>query len=406
MKAMKDGMMPYIERDPDSIEYMDVLVADGHVMNFQVINPKTGKPARPTLVGWLDMRTFMVMGWEMMLTENTMSVASSLRLACINAARMCGVDGAILPRIIYLDNGKSFKNKFFNEKTDLEQQLGGLFERLRPFGLEDVTYAIPYNARSKVIERAFGNFGEVERQLPTYVGTSIENKPAYLKRNEKMAREAFANHLSGSGYPTLQEAYLVVSEWIDEYNARQGNGKYLKGYSPVELAAEQIHAIDFSARSLPGRQLDYLMMHTKVGRLQRNGFNINGVWYYNAAKFPNVAKDDTEYIVKYDILNADRVLVYHEDDTFWCEAGRMIGQGIHAAAKLGSQGDRDLLAMAIEEQAAIIKNVENAARAEMGMKPKGTRAKALPPVVKALPEKEDDDYITTSDGRRVKIKYF
>lgn len=408
MKAMKDGLMPYIERDPDSIEFLDVLVADGHVMNFQVINPKTGKPARPTLIGWIDMRTRMIMGWEMMLTENTMAVASSLRMACINSAKMCGVEGAVLPRIIYVDNGKSFKNKFFNEKIDLESQIGGLFERLKPYGLEDVTYAIPYNARSKVIERAWGCMAEVERQVPTYVGINIESKPANLMRNEKLAREAYESYLSENSFPTIFQAYLIVSEWINDYNSRQGSGKYLNGYSPLSLAAEQVPTLDIAPRLLPGHQLNFLMMHTKVGRLKRNGFNINGTWYYNAAKFPQVAKDDTEYIVKYDIVNPEKVLVYNEDGTLWCEAGRLIGQDVHAMAKLGSQSDREHLEAAIEEQNGIIKQIENTARAEMGMKPKGTRIqKALPEKVKALVEAScDDDYITTQDGRKIKLKYF
>jgi putative transposase len=408
MKAMKDGLMPYIERDPDSIEFLDVLVADGHVLNFQVLNPKTGKPARPTIIGWIDMRTRMIMGWEIMLTENTMSVASSLRQACINSGRICGVEGAVLPRIIYLDNGSSFKNKFFNASVDLESQIGGLFERLKPYGLEDVTYAIPYNARSKVIERAWGCMSEIERMVPTFCGINIDSKPANLHRNEKMAREAYNAYLSENGYPTLQQAYIIVSDWIEEYNARQASGKYLNGYSPLQLAAEQIPTINIEPRLLPGRQLDFLMMHTKIGRLQRNGFNINGTWYYNAIKFPQVAKDDTEYIVKYDILNPEKVLVYHEDGALWCEAGRMIGQGVHAMVKLGSEADRTHLDASMKEQNSVIRDVENAARLEMGMKPKGTRIqKALPEPALALAEKAgDDDYITTGDGRRIKLKYF
>jgi len=407
MKAMKDGLMPYIERDENSIEFLDVLVADGHVMNFQVLNPKTGKPARPTLIGWIDMRTRMILGWEMMLTENTMSVASSLRMACINAGKMCGIEGAILPRMIYLDNGSSFKNKFFNAESDLESQIGGLFERLKPYGLECVTYAIPYNARTKVIERAWGCMAEIERQMPTYVGINIESKPANLSRNEKMAKEAYNQYLSENGYTTLQQAYLIVSDWIEGYNDRAGSGKYLKGYSPMQLAAEQITAIDIEPRMLPGRQLDFLMMHTKISRLQRNGFNINGTWYYNAVKFAQVAKDETEYLIKYDILNPEKVLVFYEDGTLWCEAGRMIGQGVHAAVSLGSEADRLHLAAAMDEQNGIIKSVENAARAEMGMKPKGVRLNSLThheqPV---LVEKIDDDYITTGDGRRIKLKMF
>ncbi len=53
MKAYHDKVEPYIERDISKIEVGDVLIADGHVLNFQVINPFTGKPTRATLVGFL-----------------------------------------------------------------------------------------------------------------------------------------------------------------------------------------------------------------------------------------------------------------------------------------------------------------------------------------------------------------
>ena len=60
MKAYHDKAEPYIERDLSKIEVGDVLVADGHVLNFQVINPFTGKPTRATLVGFLDWKSLNI----------------------------------------------------------------------------------------------------------------------------------------------------------------------------------------------------------------------------------------------------------------------------------------------------------------------------------------------------------
>ena len=57
MKAYHDKVEPYIERDISKIEVGDIIIADGHVLNFQVINPFTGKPTRATLVGFLDWKT-------------------------------------------------------------------------------------------------------------------------------------------------------------------------------------------------------------------------------------------------------------------------------------------------------------------------------------------------------------
>ena len=57
MKAYHDKVEPYIERDISKIEVGDIIIADGHVLNFQVTNPFTGKPTRATLVGFLDWKS-------------------------------------------------------------------------------------------------------------------------------------------------------------------------------------------------------------------------------------------------------------------------------------------------------------------------------------------------------------
>ena len=63
-KALKDKVEPYIERDISQLEVGDVLIADGHKLNFQVINPFTGKPTRATLVGFLDWKSTALVGYE------------------------------------------------------------------------------------------------------------------------------------------------------------------------------------------------------------------------------------------------------------------------------------------------------------------------------------------------------
>ena len=53
-KALSDKVEPYIKRDASLLEVGDILVADGHKLAFQVVNPFTGKHCRATLVGFLD----------------------------------------------------------------------------------------------------------------------------------------------------------------------------------------------------------------------------------------------------------------------------------------------------------------------------------------------------------------
>ena len=53
-KALKDKVSPFIVRNASLLKAGQVLVADGHTLNFQVINPFRGKPCRATLLGFLD----------------------------------------------------------------------------------------------------------------------------------------------------------------------------------------------------------------------------------------------------------------------------------------------------------------------------------------------------------------
>ncbi len=45
-------------------------IVDGHVLNFQVINQFIGKPTRETFVGFLDLKSTALVGYEIMMTEN------------------------------------------------------------------------------------------------------------------------------------------------------------------------------------------------------------------------------------------------------------------------------------------------------------------------------------------------
>lgn len=68
-KALSDKVEPYIKRDASLLEVEDVLVADGHKLAFQVINPFTGKPCRATLVGFLDWKSTALVGYELCLKK-------------------------------------------------------------------------------------------------------------------------------------------------------------------------------------------------------------------------------------------------------------------------------------------------------------------------------------------------
>ena len=127
-KVLSDKVEPYIKRDASLLDVGDILVADGHKLAFQVINPFTGKPCRATLVGFLDWKSTALVGYEIMLEENTQCIASALRNAIINLD--------MIPKIVYQDNGRAFRAKYFtDDKGFTELGFYGLYAKL---GIETV----------------------------------------------------------------------------------------------------------------------------------------------------------------------------------------------------------------------------------------------------------------------------
>ena len=173
-KAYRDKIGPYISRDDAILEGGQVLIADGHDLNFQILHPYTGTPARLKLVMFFDWASRMPVGWQIMPTENTVVIQAALRNAIINIGK--------LPQIVYLDNGRAFKAKVFTDTNPDLEEFSGIYARL---GIATL-FAQPYNARAKVIERFFETLNEqFERLMATYSGASIGDKPAWMSRNEK-----------------------------------------------------------------------------------------------------------------------------------------------------------------------------------------------------------------------------
>ena len=292
-KALSDKVEPYIKRDTSLLEVGDILVADGHVLNFNVINPFTGKPSRATLVGFLDWKSTALVGYEIMLEENTQCIASALRNAIINLD--------MIPKIVYQDNGRAFRAKYFtDDKGFTELGFNGLYSKL---GIETV-FARPYNARAKVIERFFKEFQEgFEKLLPSYVGSSIDNKPAYLMRNEKLHSQ-----LHNDFVPTLDETIKMIDMWLNFKDSQPCSNAPDKTIAEV-LGERKKQNVDIN-------QLDDLMLATEVKTIQRNGIRFLNCDYFDDRLYGFKSK----VLIKYNLFNLRSIKVYTIKGEYLCTA--------------------------------------------------------------------------------------
>ncbi len=207
-KALKDQVENYLTRDDRVLKVGEVLVADGKVLNFDILHPLTKKPCRMILICFFDWRSRMPVGWEIMPTENTIAIASAYRMACLTLGGPA--------RVAYLDNGRAFKSKFFSQSGSDLKELDGLYARLGTA----VQHAMPYNGRAKVVERFFGTMDhQCERFIDSYRGPSIDQKPARLMRNETYHRKRHNPYI-----PTIQEAAQLIQGYVAWYSRQHHEG--------------------------------------------------------------------------------------------------------------------------------------------------------------------------------------
>lgn len=336
-KALKDKVEPYIVRNIDMLEVGQVLIADGHTLNFQVINPITGKPCRATLIGFLDWKSGGLVGYDIMLEESTQSIASALRNAILTMNH--------IPEFVYQDNGRAFKSKFFNGDTKFEE-LGftGIYEKL---GIKPV-YATPYNARAKVIERFFLDFQEsFEKLIPSYIGTSIENKPAYMKRNEKL--HAQIHKEKANFIPTIEQALALVKEWLKFKHAQScPNNRTMSIQEMLNKIPKQ---------NIDENTLDDLMMAQEVKHIGRNGIRFLKADYFNDELYGIRGKA----IIKYNLNDLSYIKVYSVKGEFLCRADRVTGTH-PLAEQLGDIKDIEDYKQKIKKQGHLRKKTINAVK--------------------------------------------
>ena len=299
-KAVAETIVKTIIRDSSLLNVGDVWVADGHTLAFDIMNPKTGKAQRMTMIMVFDWASRYPVGASLAFTEDSQHIQIAFRNAFLNWG---GV-----PKYVYLDNGKAFRAKLFNEKWqehDLSSDLAGIFPRL---GIQ-VAFAESYNAKAKVIERFFKTFQErFERFIGSFRGASIDDKPATLMRNEKWARKMY-----DATPPTIEEAMQMIGFFIRKmYGEAPHSG--LKGKSPWSV---------FSANPVPEEQkikadkLNFMMMSAVRKTLRNNGIMLNKLMYWDTELIGHIGK---ELLIRYDLSDLRWILVYDMQDNFICQA--------------------------------------------------------------------------------------
>lgn len=328
-KALKDNVAPYIKRDTSDFKVGDVLVADGNKLDFMIINPFTGKPARAVLVVFQDWASKDIAGFEIMLSENTQCISSALRNSIIRLGK--------IPKYVYMDNGRAFRGKYFT-KVESFKQCGfqGIYQNL---GIKTI-FAKPYNGRAKIVERFFGDFVKTcPPAVSSYIGSSISKQPAHNKRNEKFHKELHKE----DKIPTIKQAKIIIEEWLKFYRSSKHPHDKTKTVGEI-FESGKGSGVDIEL-------LDELMMSSVLRTARKNTIKLFNQEYTTAALYGKTGK----FLVKYSLFDISKIKIYTQKGEYIGEASAIIP--IKALAKeYGSACDYYTFKKQQKEQNMLIKN--------------------------------------------------
>lgn len=315
-KAFDDKCMPYIERDYSLLVPNQFWVSDHHLWDIfvRVSDNKGGwKLERPWGSYWMDMRARKVMA-SIIRTE---SPSSDVVLCSFGL----GVEHFGIPNGVILDNGKDYKARdmFYPEGHYIvsEEDEKKIFNSLASNLQIEVTYAIPYNAKAKPIERLFNTYEEqLGKKYPSYAGSNAKQRPEDLKALDIM------------DVITLEEFIKQHNQFVYEiYNETAHSGDSMYGKSPNQVYAE----IPFTIRRASKEALYFSLMRVKGQRVvQRNGITFNGVHFYNENCINYLGQEVT---AKYDPTKPEILYVFDINENFLFIAEEIHKQGWNLTAE-------------------------------------------------------------------------
>ncbi len=299
-KALDDEVAPFFRRDWSLLEVGQLLIADGHRLNFRIKHPVHGRPCRASLIAFQDGASRDIAGYTFMLEEDIASIHLALYRSILRLRK--------IPEAVLLDNGKAFKAKLFTDEGPdfTEFGMSGLYSRL---GIQ-CHFAKPYNSRSKMIEPFWKTLGlSYEKAFSSYCGGSIESKPARMKRNEK-----FMQSLEPEVLVTMEQASQLFESWLNTYyRVKPHSG--LGGKCPGEVfAAGRGQGVEHS-------RLRYLMMSEEVATIRHSVITVLGGEYENNKALYGLSD---RVVIRYDMQDFRAIWVYRLNGEFLCQATRRV----------------------------------------------------------------------------------
>jgi transposase InsO family protein len=222
-------------RELTAIAPLDYVVMDHRRLDIFCLAPKKGggwNLVRPWLTAAIDMRTRKWLGWAIVESPSSDSIAASLKRAIIDWG---------VPKACYWDNGKDFTCEWMEgnatrtrqaEKTgELDTTWRGVMGTL---GIR-VHHAIVRNARAKIIEPNFVRIANFDRSLPEWCGHNPGARPDHYAELVAEHEAWERGEREQTPFRTIAEVADLYTRAIEDLNERPLEGDGMRKATPTGM---------------------------------------------------------------------------------------------------------------------------------------------------------------------------
>lgn len=286
-KAFNDALVS-MERSREDIASNDIWFSDHHLVDVAVINNR-GKVFRPWLTVFFDARASKVISF---IVRDKSADATVIK-QCLRL----GMEKYGVPKELYFDNGKDYREKSFNADfpISLVKQLG-----------INMIYATPYHGQAKTVERFFGTMEDrFCKLLPTYLGKDAKQRPENMRVTfDKLKDKAL----------TMEQFIKALENYFVEYNNTPSGGIDMNGKCPEQVYCENLHTVT----EVKDKSILRILCGTFDERIvQKNGVQYQGRFYYHTEL---LAHQGEKVVINADPYNMDELNIFDTDMRAICKA--------------------------------------------------------------------------------------
>lgn len=294
-------------RSTEELLVGEIYAGDGHTCDCYVAHPNTGKPFRPELTAFLDVKSRYPVGWTFTESESAVSTLYALSHAMVSQQHV--------PAWLYIDRGAGYRASMLADENT------GWYAK---FDI-GVIGALPGNPHGKGwIERWFRTVRDKHDKLfaggQVYCGDDMAPEI-----NRRLSADLAAGRRT---LPSLQDYVASFRAFLEHYVDEPM--EVLGGRTPAQVWAE------LTPVAL-GLDADAVMRPSQQATVQRQTVRLHNRFYFHEA----LALYDAHKVnVEYDLHHDSKVWVHDAKGRLVCEAKLVNTIGVLPTSRLEEGRDR------------------------------------------------------------------